>query len=79
MLDYSAYDKLVSWVEGLLNDEGLTALINNAAVKLDQDSLGEVTRDVMMTEFENNTVAPLMISKVRHYVNAADQFSGLIV
>jgi len=63
VLDYGAYDKLVSWVEGLLNDEGLTALINNAAVKLDKDSLAEVTREVMMTELESNAVAPLMLSK----------------
>jgi NAD(P)-dependent dehydrogenase (short-subunit alcohol dehydrogenase family) len=63
VLDYTVYPKLVEWVQNVLGGEGLTALVNNAAVTVPESALDVVTRDNMMHVLESNAVAPLMISK----------------
>jgi NAD(P)-dependent dehydrogenase (short-subunit alcohol dehydrogenase family) len=62
VLNYASYAGIVEWVEGILNGEGLNVLINNAAT-MHRDGLSEVTRDSLMSEIENNAVAPLMLCK----------------
>uniref|UniRef100_UPI0037E8AC7B C-signal n=1 Tax=Semicossyphus pulcher TaxID=241346 RepID=UPI0037E8AC7B len=49
-------------VRSIVGDEGLSCLINNAAVGVPTD-LNTVTPEVMMKNFQVNTVAPLFITK----------------
>lgn len=49
-------------VKSIVGNEGLSCLINNAAVGITADLKG-VTPEAMMTSFQINTVAPLFVTK----------------
>ncbi|KAM6946302.1 C-signal-like [Aplochiton taeniatus] len=50
-------------VEALVQEEGLSCLINNAGINMVAD-FKTVTADMMLENFHTNSVAPLMITKV---------------
>ena len=70
VLDYDAYPAVVSWVsDTLLVDakcRGLNVLINNAAIAHWEPDceLDLVSRDILVSEYETNAVAPLLLTRV---------------
>ena len=65
MTDYAALPAVVDEVTGVVGDEGLNLLINNAGeLKRENNALNDVTPEHMRREYEVNTIAPLMIAQV---------------
>lgn len=64
MVSESSIQKVVKEVEDIVGDQGLNCLINNAGINV-LASLEEVTAETMLTIYETNTVAQLMVTKVR--------------
>ncbi|CAG2178992.1 unnamed protein product, partial [Oppiella nova] len=60
--NYSSFPEFVKQVEAIVGDQGLDTLINNAGIAL-RDGLDSVTAEVMLKNFEVNSVAPLMLTK----------------
>ncbi|XP_029986373.1 uncharacterized protein LOC115421464 [Sphaeramia orbicularis] len=52
----------VQEVQSIVGSEGLSCLINNAAINISTD-LNTVTPDAMMTTFQVNSVSPLFVTK----------------
>lgn len=63
MVSESSIKKVVKEVEEIVGDKGLNCLINNAGINV-LASLEEVTAETMLTIYETNTVAQLMVTKV---------------
>lgn len=60
--DYSTLPALVEQVKGVVGDEGLNLLINNAGLAI-RDPIGEIKAESLRTCFEINAVAPIMIAQ----------------
>ncbi|XP_053137155.1 C-factor-like [Hemicordylus capensis] len=58
----SSIREVVKEVEDIVGDQGLNCLINNAGINM-LASLEEVTAETMLTCYETNTVAQLMVAK----------------
>ena len=58
--------------ESILADDVLTLFTNNPVVFDKHNSLTEVTGDGLMSLFETNAVAPLMLTKVSDYLMMTD-------
>ena len=61
--DESSYPSLVKWVEGVVGEDGLNILINNAGM-LRKDNFETVTSESMLEHFKTNTLGPLFLTKV---------------
>ena len=62
--DASSLQSAFSQVKTTLNGEGLTVLINNAAIHPRMD-LNDVTAEAMMDTYKTNVVGPLLVTKVK--------------
>ncbi|CAG2178328.1 unnamed protein product, partial [Oppiella nova] len=60
--NYNSFPEFVKQVEAIVGDQGLDTLINNAGMAF-RDRLDSVTAEVMVKNFEVNSVAPLMLTK----------------
>ncbi|CAG2121095.1 unnamed protein product, partial [Medioppia subpectinata] len=60
--DYKGFDGFAKQVADIVGDRGLDTLINNAGIALTA-KLDAVTADDMVTNFNVNSVAPLMLTK----------------
>ncbi|CAG2178698.1 unnamed protein product, partial [Oppiella nova] len=60
--NYNSFPQFVKQVEAIVGDQGLDTLINNAGMAF-RDRLDSVTAEVMVKNFEVNSVAPLMLTK----------------
>lgn len=63
VLNQASIEKAVEEVGQLVQEEGLTCLINNAGINVLAD-LQTVTAEKMLENFHTNAVAPLMVTKV---------------
>jgi NAD(P)-dependent dehydrogenase (short-subunit alcohol dehydrogenase family) len=61
IVDYGSYPALVKWVEDKVGDDGLNVMINNAAQYSKSAAFPKISRDVLMNEFEVNSVALMLI------------------
>lgn len=59
---FDSYDDFAKQVQTIVGDEGIDLLVNNAGIYLKGD-LDSITADNMITNFEVNTVAPLILTK----------------
>lgn len=62
-VDYGSYPSIVQWVEKIVGEEGLNVLISNAG-QYTRNDLASVTPEAMRSDYELNTIAPLMLAKV---------------
>ncbi|CAG2121673.1 unnamed protein product, partial [Medioppia subpectinata] len=60
--DYKSFDGFAKQVADIVGDRGLDTLINNAGIFITK-RLDDVTADNMVTNFQVNSVAPLMLTK----------------
>jgi len=60
--NYNSFPQFVKQVEAIVGDQGLDTLINNAGIAI-TTRLDSVTAEVMVKNFEVNSVAPLMLTK----------------
>ncbi|CAG2110677.1 unnamed protein product [Medioppia subpectinata] len=60
--DYKSFDGFAKQVANIVGDRGLDTLINNAGIAI-ASKLDAVTAADMLTNFEVNSVAPLMLTK----------------
>ncbi|CAG2110865.1 unnamed protein product [Medioppia subpectinata] len=60
--DYKSFDGFAKQVADIVGDRGLDTLINNAGIFL-WKNLDETTAEHMVTNFEVNSVGPLMLTK----------------
>lgn len=59
---YDSYEEFASQVKAIVADDGLDLLINNAGV-LVRSNIESVTPEDMLTNFNINSVAPLILTK----------------
>jgi len=64
-LDTENYDKIIDVVSEKTQANGLNVLLNNAAVSNQFTRIGLVKKDLLVESFLVNTVAPIMLTKVR--------------
>lgn len=67
LTNFDKYGNLVNQVESIVKDKGLNVLINNAGVSSKFTRVSLVKVQQMSENFTVNTVAPLMLTKVRCY------------
>ena len=53
----------MKWVGGIVGEDGLNLLINNAGI-MNRDNLESVDSEALIEHFKTNTIAPLMLTKV---------------
>lgn len=62
--NYKSFDVLVKQIDEIVQDEGLNVLLNNAGISPKSTRLNLTKDDDLMTTFETNAVAPVMLTKV---------------
>lgn len=65
MSKLSSFDAIVSQISTVLDGQGLNLLINNAGVATKFTKLGLVKEDQLLENLTVNTVAPIMLTKVK--------------
>lgn len=78
MVSEKSIKAVVKEVEDLVGEEGLNCLVNNAGINVSA-SLEEVTTETMLTLYETNTVAQLMVTKVRQGAGTSDRQRDSVV
>lgn len=63
VVNQESIEKAAQEVDQLVQDDGLTCLINNAGINV-VANFETVTAEKMLENFHTNSVAPLMITKV---------------
>lgn len=61
--DYASFDNFVKQIDEIVKDDGLNVIFNNAGIFPNKDR-SHSTRDDLMTTFEINSVAPVMLTRV---------------
>ena len=62
--DHSALPAVVEQVKGIVGDEGLNLLINNAGI-IFYDQTGEKQVEIMRVSYKTNALGPAMVTQVR--------------
>ena len=64
--DYSALPAVVEQVKGVVGDEGLNLLINNAGILL-REQIGETQAEILRLVYETNALGPAMVTLVSEH------------
>ena len=65
--DESQYSRFVDEVRSIVGDSGINLLVNNAGIyDKTVSNLEAVTKDILMSHFETNCVAPVLLTKVNY-------------
>lgn len=64
MTNYASFDGLASQIGEIAKDDGLNVLINNAGIAPKSTRLLFTKQNDLMTTYETNSVAPIMLAKV---------------
>lgn len=67
MTDTDSYKKIVDTIDEKVRGNGLNVLFNNAGISSKFTRLGLVKKQQITDAFLVNTVAPIMLTKVRLY------------
>lgn len=63
--DFASYDNFAKQVQAIVKDDGVNVLFNSAGVSTKFTRVNLVKLEQMTDNFLINTVAPLMLTKVR--------------
>lgn len=74
--NYSSFDTLVERIDEIVRDEGLNVILNNAGISSKSTRLSFTKETDLTKTFETNSVAPVMLTKVRFNVFS---FKSLLV
>lgn len=67
MTNFDEYNNVAKKVKDIVGDDGLNLLVNNAGITTKFTRINMVKLEQMMENYTINTVAPLMLTKVKKY------------